>query len=93
MRNTFLLLLFLIFISAKGQTDSLVESKSKDSVSINPTLFSNYKMGKGLVLISKLDSTFQLKVRARMQNRVTYYDTEGEKGSVDPQIRRLRLRI
>lgn len=93
MRNIFLLLFFLIFISAQGQTDSLVESKSKDSISINPNLFSNYKMGKGLVLISKSDSTFQLKVRARMQNRVTYYDTEGEKSSVDPQIRRLRLRF
>ena len=93
MKN-FILLIFLSFtIYVKAQADSIGEIDSIKSEVVNHNLFSNYKMGKGLVVISKPDSTFQLKIRARMQNRVTYYNNEGEKPSIDPQIRRLRLRF
>src|SRR5690606_19528341 len=39
------------------------------------------------------DSIFQLNIRFRMQNRVTYIDNEDEKPAYDGQIRRLRLRF
>lgn len=51
-----------------------------------------YSYGKGLGLTSP-DSIFQLNIRFRMQNRVTYYDSENGDESIDAQIRRLRLRF
>lgn len=51
-----------------------------------------YSYGKGLGLTSP-DSIFQLNIRFRMQNRVTYNDYEGVDESIDGQIRRLRLRF
>lgn len=51
-----------------------------------------YSYGKGLGLTSP-DSIFQLNIRFRMQNRVTYSDFDGKKESIDGQIRRLRLRF
>ncbi len=51
-----------------------------------------YSYGKGLGLTSP-DSLFQLNIRFRMQNRVTYIDNEDEKPVYDGQIRRLRLRF
>src|SRR5690606_35384711 len=48
--------------------------------------------GKGLGLTSP-DSIFQLNIRFRMQNRVTYLQPEGEESAIDGQIRRLRLRF
>lgn len=51
-----------------------------------------YSYGKGLGLTSP-DSLFQLNIRFRMQNRVTYLDAEDDKPSYDGQIRRLRLRF
>ena len=51
-----------------------------------------YNYGKGLGMTSA-DSLFQLNIRFRMQNRVTYYDNEGEESSYDAQIKRLRLRF
>lgn len=51
-----------------------------------------YSYGKGLGLTSP-DSLFQLNIRFRMQNRVTYIENDGENGAYDGQIRRLRLRF
>lgn len=51
-----------------------------------------YSYGKGVGLTSP-DSLFQLNIRFRMQNRVTYIDNEGESPAYDGQIRRLRLRF
>ncbi|HEU4496528.1 MAG TPA: porin, partial [Flavobacterium sp.] len=51
-----------------------------------------YSYGKGLGLTSP-DSLFQLNIRFRMQNRVTYIENEGEETAYDGQIRRLRLRF
>lgn len=51
-----------------------------------------YSYGKGLGLTSP-DSIFQLNIRFRMQNRVTYWDKDGKDESIDGQIRRLRLRF
>ncbi len=51
-----------------------------------------YNFGKGIGLTSP-DSLFQLNIRFRMQNRVTYFKNEDEKPAYDGQIRRLRLRF
>lgn len=50
-----------------------------------------YSYGKGLGLTSP-DSIFQLNIRFRMQNRMTYWDND-EDESIDAQVRRLRLRF
>jgi len=51
-----------------------------------------YSFGKGIGITSP-DSLYQLNIRFRMQNRVTYLENDGEDGAYDGQIRRLRLRL
>lgn len=51
-----------------------------------------YSFGKGLGVTSA-DSLFQLNIRFRMQNRVTYISEENEDNRYEAQIRRLRLRF
>jgi phosphate-selective porin OprO/OprP len=50
-----------------------------------------YSYGRGIGMTSP-DSIFQFNIRFRMQNRLTYLQTEDNK-SIDGQIRRLRLRF
>lgn len=51
-----------------------------------------YSFGKGIGITSP-DSLYQLNIRFRMQNRVTYIENDGENPAYDGQIRRLRLRF
>ncbi|MEX0598957.1 MAG: porin, partial [Candidatus Paceibacterota bacterium] len=51
-----------------------------------------YNYGRGLGLTSP-DSIFQLNIRFRMQNRVSYLDAEDATEAYDAQVRRLRLRF
>ncbi|MFV0565201.1 MAG: porin [Flavobacteriaceae bacterium] len=51
-----------------------------------------YSYGKGLGITSP-DSIFKLNIRFRMQNRMTYYDTEGSDPAYEAMVRRLRLRF
>lgn len=51
-----------------------------------------YSYGKGLGITSP-DSLFQLNIRFRMQNRVTYIEKENENAAYSGEIRRLRLRF
>ena len=51
-----------------------------------------YSFGKGLGITSP-DSIFQLNIRFRMQNRVTYFSEEEKENRYEAQIRRLRLRF
>ncbi len=51
-----------------------------------------YSYGKGLGITSP-DSIFQLNIRFRMQNRVTYIHNEDEEPAYEALIRRLRLRF
>jgi hypothetical protein len=51
-----------------------------------------YSFGKGLGITSP-DSIFQLNIRFRMQNRVTYFSEEDIDNRYEAQIRRLRLRF
>lgn len=51
-----------------------------------------YNYGRGLGLTSP-DSIFQLNIRFRMQNRMSYVELEDQDEIIDGQIRRLRLRF
>lgn len=51
-----------------------------------------YSFGKGVGITSP-DSIYQLNIRFRMQNRATYNSDADGKGTIDGQIRRLRLRF
>jgi phosphate-selective porin OprO and OprP len=76
---------------------SLVYSQEikKDSIPTNDLRLAAlpyYSYGKGLGITSP-DSLFQLNIRFRMQNRVTYFENEGEDAAYSGEIRRLRLRF
>ena len=51
-----------------------------------------YSFGKGLGITSP-DSLFQLNIRFRMQNRVTFIQDDGDAAAYSGEIRRLRLRF
>lgn len=86
MKKVILMLSFLIL----GQSYAQEGQKEHEEFKIAALPYYNY--GKGLGMTSP-DSLFQLNIRFRMQNRVTYYDNEGSEGTYDAQIRRLRLRF
>lgn len=83
-----ILVLFLAF-SLNAQ---VTIHQTKDNNDLKLSTLPYYNFGKGIGLTSP-DSLFQLNIRFRMQNRVTYYDNEGDGPAYDGQIRRLRLRF
>ena len=86
-----ILLLSLFFISFIG-TSQVTIKQTKDDNDLKLSALPYYSYGKGLGLTSP-DSIFQLNIRFRMQNRVTYLENDGENAAYDGQIRRLRLRF
>lgn len=69
--------------------------EKKDSIKNNDLKLAAlpyYSYGKGLGITSP-DSLFQLNIRFRMQNRVTYFDEEDKDNRYEAHIRRLRLRL
>jgi len=86
MKNIILLLLFSFCIQSQAQ----VKITEDEEFKLHSLPYYNY--GKGLGMTSA-DSLFQFNIRFRMQNRVTFYENEGEEASYDAQIRRLRLRF
>ena len=85
------LLLLTLFIVSSLQAQVTIEQNKNDN-DIKLSALPYYSYGKGLGLTSP-DSLFQLNIRFRMQNRVTYIKNDGENGAYDGQIRRLRLRF
>jgi phosphate-selective porin OprO/OprP len=86
------LALFLsLFVFWNNQAQVTIQ-QTKDNNDLKLSTLPYYSYGKGLGLTSP-DSLFQLNIRFRMQNRVTYFDSEGESPEYDGQIRRLRLRF
>ncbi|WP_068598832.1 porin [Vaginella massiliensis] len=87
---------FLFFFIAL--TFGTLQAQTTDSIKINrmdvydASMLPYYSYGKGLGMTSP-DSLYQVNIRFRMQNRATYAKDEGEKGILDGQIRRLRLRL
>lgn len=82
--------MLLIFSSAVFSQITIERTKNDNDLKL--TTLPYYNFGKGLGLTSP-DSIFQLNIRFRIQNRVTYYDVEDEDPQYDGQIRRLRLRF
>lgn len=69
-----------------------VFSQDKPTNDIKLSTLPYFSTGKGIGITSP-DSLYQLNLRFRMQNRVTYIENDGESGGYDAQIRRLRLRF
>ena len=82
-------LLMLIF-SSLGLSQNKKDSISNNDLKLAALPYYNY--GKGLGITSP-DSLFQLNIRFRMQNRVSYIQADGEDNRYEAQIRRLRLRF
>ena len=78
--------LFIFFIS------NFLFSQEKPTNDIKLSSLPYFSSGKGIGITSP-DSLYQLNIRFRMQNRVTYVENDGESGGYDAQIRRLRLRF
>lgn len=82
--------MLLVFCTVSQSQVTIHQTHSDNDLKLSALPY--YSYGKGLGLTSP-DSVFQLNIRFRMQNRVTYIDTEDEKPAYDGQIRRLRLRF
>lgn len=83
------LFFFLLFSCCLYAQDFQFSTKDND---LKLATLPYYNFGRGLGLTSP-DSLFQLNIRFRMQNRVTYQQLEDEEEIIDGQIRRLRLRF
>ena len=86
-----IIFVFILFSVFDLQAQVTIERTKTDN-DMKLSALPYYSYGKGLGLTSP-DSLFQLNIRFRMQNRVTYIDDEDEKPAYDGQIRRLRLRF
>ncbi len=86
MKKLIYLNLLVFFISG------LLFSQEKPTNDIKLSSLPYFSSGKGIGITSP-DSLYQLNIRFRMQNRVTYIENDGESGGYDAQIRRLRLRF
>lgn len=88
MKHLLICLIFFygLFSYSQIKNDSIVNNDLKLAA------LPYYNYGKGLGITSP-DSLFQLNIRFRMQNRVTYFNEEGEDNRYEAQIRRLRLRF
>ncbi|MGQ8870092.1 porin [Myroides sp. TSA_177.3] len=86
MKKIYLLILSLLSLNAIAQK---IETANND---IKLAQLPYYNFGKGVGITSS-DSIFQLNLRFRMQNRLTFMENEGEKTKYEGEIRRLRLRF
>lgn len=89
MKQQLLLLALLATLAAQAQ---ITIKQTKEDNDLKLSALPYYSFGKGIGITSP-DSLFQLNIRFRMQNRVTYIDNDGERPGYDGQIRRLRLRF
>jgi hypothetical protein len=80
----------ILFFNLSNAQITITPSKNDNDLKL--TALPYYSFGKGVGLTSP-DSLFQLNIRFRMQNRLTYIENDGENGAYDGQIRRLRLRF
>lgn len=86
------LLFFIMLLFAWKNQAQVNITQTKDNNDLKLSSLPYYNYGKGVGLTSP-DSLFQFNIRFRMQNRVTYLETEDQKPKYDGQIRRLRLRF
>src|SRR5690606_6418593 len=83
--------IFLLSMMSFGTAEAQEETK-REIEQLKISALPYYSYGKGMGMTSA-DSLFQLNIRFRMQNRVTYYEYEDQESNYDAQIRRLRLRL
>lgn len=83
--------IFVLFFAYSLNAQVTIKQATDDN-DLKLSTLPYYNFGKGIGLTSP-DSLFQLNIRFRMQNRVTYIENEDEKPAYDGQIRRLRLRF
>ncbi|MDI1256097.1 MAG: porin [Flavobacterium sp.] len=88
MKQLYLFLTLLCGFTINAQ-DIIVNKKNND-LKLSSLPYYNY--GKGLGVTSP-DSIFQFNIRFRIQNRLTYFENEGQGGFYEAQVRRLRLRF
>ncbi|RZJ24248.1 MAG: porin, partial [Flavobacterium sp.] len=86
------ILLFAILAVSAVQAQEVKIIKNENANDLKIASLPYYSYGKGLGITTP-DSLFQLNMRVRMQNRVTYYENEGQDGFFEAQVRRLRLRF
>ncbi|CAM2962824.1 Phosphate-selective porin O and P [Flavobacterium succinicans] len=86
----FFFLLLLLNFQSYGQKDLFKKSKENNDLKLSTLPY--YSFGKGIGITSP-DSLYQLNIRFRMQNRISYMDNEGGDSGYDAQVRRLRLRF
>ena len=87
----FSLAVLMLFLGAEAIQSQTASRDLPDDDSRFPML-PYYSYGRGLSLTTP-DSTYQLNIRLRMQNRVTYTDNLDDDYSVVGEVRRLRLRF
>ena len=93
MKNLFLSLFTLCCCTLTfGQVDTIKPKKEAADEDYKMNMLPYYSYGDGLGITSA-DSIYQVNIRFRMQNRVTYFDNQDEEDAIDAQIRRLRLRF
>ena len=92
MRQILTLLFIVFFFNAYAQTKDTVGTKKKTVQEFKNMMSPYYSYGNGLGITSP-DSLYQVNIRFRMQNRVSYIHDDGEEDKIDGQIRRLRLRF
>lgn len=88
--RSFLGILFTLLFFSLGFSQTHNDSIKNNDLKLAALPY--YSYGKGLGVTSA-DSLFQLNIRFRMQNRVTYISEENEDNRYEAQIRRLRLRL
>lgn len=89
MKKIALIIALAFYMNSSAQV-SIKRSNQDNDLKLSALPY--YSFGKGIGITSP-DSLYQLNIRFRMQNRVTYLDNEGAAASYDGQIRRLRLRL
>ena len=85
------IIIFLLLLTGIFSMAQEVKAPLKDN-DLKLAALPYYNYGKGLGITSP-DSLFQLNIRYRMQNRVTYIQNEDEDPAYQGEIRRLRLRF
>ncbi len=89
MKSFFSFFILFTCISAFSQE---TPKKPKGDNDLKLSTLPYYSFGKGIGMTSP-DSLYQLNIRFRMQNRVSYMDNEDGVSGYDAQIKRLRLRL
>lgn len=84
------LLLLAMLLAFLGHSQEIIRNKKDNDLKLSSLPYYNY--GKGLGITSP-DSIFQFNIRFRIQNRLTYYENEGQDGFFEGQVRRLRMRF